>query len=164
MAFKWVMCFMAMCVMCKIVYHLKIANTVIQYVSDTTCSFVSFVAKVRKRLINKLTGEPKTIRNDAASIPQPDFDQVLGNDFKCSICMDIFTIPTTINCGHTFCRGCIIKWALRIGSCPFCREITHSFTLSTTINSYIGNMIEKHGSPEIWEHRAEILLELKDKY
>ncbi|XP_068128444.1 E3 ubiquitin-protein ligase TRIM39-like [Hyperolius riggenbachi] len=48
--------------------------------------------------------------------------------FRCSICMDIYTDPVSLPCGHTFCRTCIIqalekKWE-QTGDylCPECRE------------------------------------------
>ncbi|KAM4624604.1 E3 ubiquitin-protein ligase TRIM39-like [Polymixia lowei] len=29
--------------------------------------------------------------------------------FQCSVCLDVFTEPVVIQCGHTFCKTCIIK-------------------------------------------------------
>ncbi|XP_032903390.1 golgin subfamily B member 1-like [Amblyraja radiata] len=42
----------------------------------------------------------------------------------CSICLDFFTDPVSLECGHNFCRSCITQsWdSERRNSCPECRE------------------------------------------
>ncbi|TNN53401.1 Tripartite motif-containing protein 65 [Liparis tanakae] len=44
--------------------------------------------------------------------------------FKCCICLDIFTDPTSIPCGHNFCLYCIEGyWDTRKAcECPLCKE------------------------------------------
>ncbi|XP_058877840.1 E3 ubiquitin-protein ligase TRIM39-like [Acipenser ruthenus] len=47
--------------------------------------------------------------------------------FSCSVCLDLFTEPATIPCGHSFCLDCIGSyWDLSdqtgVYSCPQCRE------------------------------------------
>ncbi|XP_078497800.1 E3 ubiquitin-protein ligase TRIM39-like [Lissotriton helveticus] len=69
----------------------------------------------------------------------------LGNlkeEATCSICLDYFTDPVTIDCGHNFCRSCITQsWKGRDGnlSCPQCREISGK---SLRPNRQLGNMVE----------------------
>merc|ERR1719322_792342 len=36
--------------------------------------------------------------------------ELLNNQFKCSICQEIYALSTTLNCGHTFCNECISTW------------------------------------------------------
>ncbi|XP_041820632.1 E3 ubiquitin-protein ligase TRIM39-like [Chelmon rostratus] len=45
--------------------------------------------------------------------------------FRCSICLDIFNNPVSIPCGHNFCLGCIKRfWDTRHKSeCPLCKEV-----------------------------------------
>ncbi|XP_076580698.1 E3 ubiquitin-protein ligase TRIM39-like [Chaetodon auriga] len=45
--------------------------------------------------------------------------------FRCSICLDIFNNPVSIPCGHNFCLGCIKRfWDMRHKSeCPLCKEV-----------------------------------------
>nr|XP_046234441.1 zinc-binding protein A33-like [Scatophagus argus] len=42
----------------------------------------------------------------------------------CSICLDVFTEPVTIPCGHNFCKNCITShWNINIQSyCPMCKD------------------------------------------
>ncbi|XP_069807088.1 tripartite motif-containing protein 26-like [Dendropsophus ebraccatus] len=50
-----------------------------------------------------------------------------GEEFKCSICLSLYTDPVTLRCGHNFCRGCIDQVLNTqdgdgVYSCPECRE------------------------------------------
>ncbi|XP_032903450.1 E3 ubiquitin-protein ligase TRIM39-like [Amblyraja radiata] len=53
-------------------------------------------------------------------------DQVdsLTKELDCPICLDFFTDPVSLECGHNFCRSCITQSWDREGrnSCPECRE------------------------------------------
>ncbi|XP_078251588.1 zinc-binding protein A33-like [Rhinoraja longicauda] len=53
-------------------------------------------------------------------------DQVesLTEEVVCPICLDFFTDPVSLECGHNFCRSCITQSWDREGrnSCPECRE------------------------------------------
>ncbi|XP_030295326.1 E3 ubiquitin-protein ligase TRIM21-like [Sparus aurata] len=42
--------------------------------------------------------------------------------FLCSICLDVFTEPVTVPCGHNFCRNCITEhWDSNVQcKCPMC--------------------------------------------
>ena len=42
----------------------------------------------------------------------------------CVICVNLMQEPTTMQCGHSFCRLCTIKWCVeyRHLSCPVCRH------------------------------------------
>uniref|UniRef100_A0A8C4YAH8 RING-type domain-containing protein n=1 Tax=Gopherus evgoodei TaxID=1825980 RepID=A0A8C4YAH8_9SAUR len=49
----------------------------------------------------------------------------LQEDVTCSICLDILEDPVSIECGHNFCRGCLVAhWSGVSASgsqCPECR-------------------------------------------
>ena len=66
----------------------------------------------------------------------------------CPICLDIFHSPKTSLCGHTFCSGCIDKWAKPGKKCPVCQgRLTigesENFVLSDAIDDYV----ETHNIP-----------------
>nr|XP_020464067.1 E3 ubiquitin-protein ligase TRIM39-like [Monopterus albus] len=46
------------------------------------------------------------------------------DQFLCSVCLDIFTEPVTIPCGHNFCKVCISRHWQGKGQCqcPLCNE------------------------------------------
>ncbi|XP_073468097.1 E3 ubiquitin/ISG15 ligase TRIM25-like isoform X1 [Aquarana catesbeiana] len=51
----------------------------------------------------------------------------LRKELECSICLNIYTDPITLKCGHNFCRNCIdrvldIQERSEGYSCPECRE------------------------------------------
>ncbi|XP_078138139.1 E3 ubiquitin-protein ligase TRIM21-like isoform X4 [Centroberyx gerrardi] len=45
--------------------------------------------------------------------------------FLCSICLDVFTDPVAIPCGHNFCKKCITQhWDVSVQcQCPMCKEV-----------------------------------------
>ena len=47
-----------------------------------------------------------------------------SEDFLCSCCYDLMVQPTTLQCGHSFCRLCIANWYFtsKKMECPQCRS------------------------------------------
>ncbi|XP_059826996.1 zinc-binding protein A33-like isoform X1 [Hypanus sabinus] len=50
-------------------------------------------------------------------------DEGLIEEVICHVCLDFFTDPVTLECGHSFCRSCITRFWEREerNSCPECR-------------------------------------------
>uniref|UniRef100_A0A3P9JGN2 Bloodthirsty-related gene family, member 1 n=1 Tax=Oryzias latipes TaxID=8090 RepID=A0A3P9JGN2_ORYLA len=46
------------------------------------------------------------------------------DQFLCSICLDVFTNPSSIPCGHTFCMSCITRYwdQCEVWKCPLCKK------------------------------------------
>ncbi|XP_072914355.1 zinc-binding protein A33-like [Hemitrygon akajei] len=61
----------------------------------------------------------------------------------CPICLDFFTDPVILQCGHNFCRSCITRcWEREErNSCPVCREVFADRTLR--VNRALANLAEK---------------------
>ncbi|XP_055486271.1 E3 ubiquitin-protein ligase TRIM39-like [Leucoraja erinacea] len=61
----------------------------------------------------------------------------------CPICLDFFTDPVALECGHNFCRSCITQSWDREGrnSCPECREQFTDRTLR--VNRALARLSEK---------------------
>ncbi|XP_062894532.1 zinc-binding protein A33-like [Mobula hypostoma] len=55
----------------------------------------------------------------------------LSEEAICSTCLDFFTDPVSLECGHNFCRSCITQYWEREerNSCPECREVFTDRTL-----------------------------------
>nr|DBA27635.1 TPA: hypothetical protein GDO54_008104 [Pyxicephalus adspersus] len=54
----------------------------------------------------------------------------MREELNCSICLNIYTDPVTLRCGHNFCRLCIDRFLdtqaeSGVYSCPDCREKFH---------------------------------------
>ncbi|XP_073336350.1 E3 ubiquitin-protein ligase TRIM21-like [Pagrus major] len=47
------------------------------------------------------------------------------DQFLCSICLDVFTDPVTVPCGHNFCKNCITEhWNINVQcNCPMCKKL-----------------------------------------
>uniref|UniRef100_A0A8C9XV29 E3 ubiquitin/ISG15 ligase TRIM25-like n=1 Tax=Sander lucioperca TaxID=283035 RepID=A0A8C9XV29_SANLU len=64
------------------------------------------------------------------------------DQFLCSICLDVFTDPVTIPCGHNFCKNCITDhWNTNDQYlCPLCKE---GFTTrpDLRVNTFISEMV-----------------------
>ncbi|XP_044130971.1 E3 ubiquitin-protein ligase TRIM39-like [Bufo gargarizans] len=74
----------------------------------------------------------------------------LRDELNCSICLNIYTDPVTLRCGHNFCRGCIdlalnSQRRSRVYNCPDCRQVFNqrpSLCTNVTLRSIV-----KHFQP-----------------
>ncbi|XP_051236994.1 E3 ubiquitin-protein ligase TRIM21-like [Dicentrarchus labrax] len=63
------------------------------------------------------------------------------DQFLCSICLDVFTDPVTIPCGHNFCKTCITEhWNINVQcQCPNCKEVFDTRP-QLKVNTFISEM------------------------
>uniref|UniRef100_A0A4W3JJ46 E3 ubiquitin-protein ligase TRIM39-like n=1 Tax=Callorhinchus milii TaxID=7868 RepID=A0A4W3JJ46_CALMI len=59
----------------------------------------------------------------AARLTMASRQHSLSEDLVCPVCLDLFTDPVTLDCGHNFCRCCISQsWETKESkACPECR-------------------------------------------
>ncbi|XP_010770075.1 LOW QUALITY PROTEIN: E3 ubiquitin-protein ligase TRIM39-like [Notothenia coriiceps] len=64
------------------------------------------------------------------------------DQFLCSICLDLFTDPVTIPCGHNFCKDCITEHWDRCDrcQCPMCKEEFYTRP-ELHVNTFISEMV-----------------------
>ncbi|XP_034534166.1 E3 ubiquitin-protein ligase TRIM39-like [Notolabrus celidotus] len=64
------------------------------------------------------------------------------DQFLCSICLDVFTHPVTIPCGHNFCKDCISEhWSTKDQClCPMCKEVFITRP-DLRVNTFISEMV-----------------------
>ncbi|XP_046907246.1 E3 ubiquitin-protein ligase TRIM39-like [Hypomesus transpacificus] len=63
------------------------------------------------------------------------------DQFHCSICLDVFTDPVSILCGHNFCKACITKYwdNCDLCQCPMCK-MTFDKRPDLYVNTFISEM------------------------
>ncbi|XP_067438171.1 E3 ubiquitin-protein ligase TRIM39-like [Thunnus thynnus] len=63
------------------------------------------------------------------------------DQFLCSICLDVFTYPVTIPCGHNFCKTCITEhWNINLQcQCPVCKDVSDKRP-ELRVNTFISEM------------------------
>ncbi|KAM9402451.1 E3 ubiquitin-protein ligase TRIM47-like [Salvelinus alpinus] len=61
--------------------------------------------------------------------------------FLCSVCLDVFTEPVSIPCGHNYCKACISGYwdTSDLCQCPMCKEIFYRRP-ELRINTFISEM------------------------
>ncbi|XP_051236987.1 E3 ubiquitin-protein ligase TRIM21-like [Dicentrarchus labrax] len=63
------------------------------------------------------------------------------DQFLCSICLDVFTDPVAIPCGHNFCKTCITEhWNINVHcQCPNCKKVFNTRP-ELQVNTFISEM------------------------
>ncbi|XP_042338870.1 E3 ubiquitin/ISG15 ligase TRIM25-like, partial [Plectropomus leopardus] len=64
------------------------------------------------------------------------------DQFLCSICLDVFTDPVTIPCGHNFCKNCISQHLDTMDQylCPMCKKAFNTKP-ELHVNTFISGMV-----------------------
>ncbi|XP_037621702.1 E3 ubiquitin-protein ligase TRIM39-like [Sebastes umbrosus] len=64
------------------------------------------------------------------------------DQFLCSICLDVFTDPVSIPCGHNFCKNCINEhWNTSDRcQCPMCKKVFNTRP-ELHVNTFISEMV-----------------------
>uniref|UniRef100_A0A670I015 Uncharacterized protein n=1 Tax=Podarcis muralis TaxID=64176 RepID=A0A670I015_PODMU len=72
----------------------------------------------------------------------------VGEEATCPICMEYLTDPVTLDCGHNFCRDCIVKYfdtwePMQVGDleCPVCKARMQRGSFRS--NWQLANIVEK---------------------
>ncbi|KAJ8391843.1 hypothetical protein AAFF_G00084590 [Aldrovandia affinis] len=87
--------------------------------------------------------------------PKASSSLISEHEFSCHCCYDILVSPTTLNCGHSFCRHCLALWweSSRKNECPECREKWEGFP---KVNILLRDAVEKLFSNVVHRRREEI--------
>uniref|UniRef100_A0A3Q2PJI7 Bifunctional apoptosis regulator n=1 Tax=Fundulus heteroclitus TaxID=8078 RepID=A0A3Q2PJI7_FUNHE len=110
------------------------------------------IRQIQKQFLSRseerpLTPEPRQSKPRTSNISEAEF--------SCHCCYDILVNPTTLTCGHNFCRHCLALWweSSRKNECPECREKWEGFP---KINILLRDATEKIFREVVERRRAEI--------
>ncbi|XP_018428993.1 PREDICTED: E3 ubiquitin-protein ligase TRIM39-like [Nanorana parkeri] len=84
----------------------------------------------------------------------------LGDELSCSICLNLYTEPVSLRCGHNFCRDCIVtaldtQEGSGVYTCPECREESVERPTMEK-NRKLCNIVENFRSAQPTEEKSEI--------
>ncbi|KAL3996805.1 hypothetical protein ACER0C_009461 [Sarotherodon galilaeus] len=93
------------------------------------------------------SSDPPQLKSSASGISE--------NEFSCHCCYDILVNPTTLTCGHNFCRHCLALWweSSQKNECPECREKWEGFP---KINILLRDATDKLFGEVLQRRKAEI--------
>ena len=77
------------------------------------------------------------------------------DDFRCPLCVKLLYEPVTTPCGHTFCRGCLMRSLDHTNRCPMCRTVLHTSARKHPISVSLQSILSKHFPAETAERRDE---------
>ncbi|CAM4557629.1 unnamed protein product [Leuciscus chuanchicus] len=101
-----------------------------------------------------MTDECITIESDLSESDE-DTDELPAPEFTCHCCYEVLVDPTTLNCGHSFCRHCVAQWlhSSKRNECPECRESWQGFP---KVNILLRDAVEKKFPAEISRRRRAV--------
>jgi hypothetical protein len=80
----------------------------------------------------------------------------------CSCCLEIFTDPLTLLCGHSFCQLCLANWVIASNNktCPTCRQFWNgvpkiNIALKTTVTNLVAERENFFTTEELEERSRE---------
>ena len=92
------------------------------------------------------------------------FDEV-----KCTICTEVFMEPTSLNCGHIYCKFCLSAWRKQCDNdesmelnCPTCREKIQTEDHNLPMDNLIDAMM-REATKRMKEDRSELIKQRKKK-
>jgi len=74
----------------------------------------------------------------------------------CSICLDVFTNPVSIPCGHNFCQSCILGYWRTSPSyqCPMCKK-TFAKRPDISVNTVLREIAQQFKEIRVWSTENE---------
>uniref|UniRef100_A0A673B2Z2 Uncharacterized protein n=1 Tax=Sphaeramia orbicularis TaxID=375764 RepID=A0A673B2Z2_9TELE len=83
------------------------------------------------------------------------------DQFRCSICVNVFTDPVTTPCGHTFCKSCICEhWRVNVPyQCPMCKKVFDQrpeLYVNALISEMVAQFRHEEEKAELKKTEAEI--------
>ncbi|XP_078717981.1 bifunctional apoptosis regulator isoform X2 [Lampetra fluviatilis] len=93
---------------------------------------------------------------DGSRTPGESDGRLSLGEMACHCCYELLLDPTTLTCGHSFCRHCLALWwnSSRRAECPECRQMWQGFPRT---NIVLRGAIEKLFPEQLWHRQQEVL-------
>ncbi|GFS85841.1 e3 ubiquitin-protein ligase rnf8 [Nephila pilipes] len=76
--------------------------------------------------------------------------------FSCIICAELIDEPMVLNCAHTMCQYCLLKWKKKQNRCPICREKIVTEIKNLLIRNFIDKTVDQMDA-EYQANRKELV-------
>ncbi|CEO95657.1 unnamed protein product (mitochondrion) [Plasmodiophora brassicae] len=87
---------------------------------------------------------------------------LVAADLECSICLRLLFDPVTLTCGHTLCRGCLVRAMDEKRQCPFCRHPCQANAVAHASTTVLTGLLEKYFAEETAARATEANVERRD--
>lgn len=84
-----------------------------------------------------------------------DGGEIPTDDCNCPLCCKLLYEPVTTPCGHTFCRGCLMRVLDHGNRCPMCRVVLHMSARRHPISFNLQSILTRTFPQETEERRKE---------
>ncbi|XP_067104503.1 zinc-binding protein A33-like [Osmerus mordax] len=81
----------------------------------------------------------------------------LHTELTCPVCLELFREPVILECGHHFCRVCIIKcWEAKVDELPTCPQCRKSCAPKLRPNSLLCNVVDSVRRAQAMESKPDM--------
>ncbi|KAK9687805.1 hypothetical protein K7432_014646 [Basidiobolus ranarum] len=85
---------------------------------------------------------------------QGNIEEHILDELECQVCYMLLLEPITTQCGHTFCKECLLRSADHSDKCPICRhKLPDCISLSNQPQNWLLHNLIKSSFPQLVEKR-----------
>ena len=122
--------------------------------SDGAASLLASRAMKRPRSVDRRASQTAATAKATAEADRAS-NTLLEDEFRCPLCCKLLYEPVTTPCGHTFCRGCLMRSLDHANRCPMCRTVLHTSARKYPISVSLQHIVGKHFPKQTAERAAE---------
>ncbi|XP_045467252.1 E3 ubiquitin-protein ligase CHFR-like isoform X2 [Harmonia axyridis] len=126
--------------------------------SDSSFSTIESVQKKNDVELDEETPVEKSKHIEETS-EEPKLEcELEASELECSICQELYIKATTLNCAHTFCSSCIMRWRSQKSHCPICKKRIENASPTIILDNLVKKLVSVMDQNNR-EHRNKIVEE-----